>query len=247
MATLAEIRAANKAKLEQHQASTIPVAERIVEKTPSQTVAQSTTIAEVVKQEEPIPTGKPLTFAEKMALKKAGLASTPQSVPVTTASSSSTSTVSKPISIIDGVVDVAVKQEQSVLQKVTALVAPVYVAEVDNTDLERQEYVDSSDEVKTAYKDIKGRINALSDLPDGHLETAMSELKKALLQNPSACLLLYDEDLGVLASTLRRLVHEDMVASIKPAKEKKEAKTKLSAALQIPLTEEMLATKFADL
>lgn len=253
MTTLAEIRAANKAKLDAQSNSTLPVVERVeVEPSPTPVAAMLTAV-----KEEPIPVGKPLTFAEKMALKKAALGSTPvvgatsASAPVVSQTSPVAATNSvaqiKPASITDGVISTAVAQEKSVLATVTSLLAPVYVAEIDATDFERAEYIEAAEEVKLAYRDIKGRINALSSLDDGtHLDTAMSELKKALLQNPSACLLLYEEDVGTLASSLRRLVHEDMVASIKVPKEKKEAKQK-TLALQIPLTKEMLESKFSDL
>ncbi len=255
MPTLAELRAKKLAE-QQAQNKELPVVERVTETVTihpdtklEERETRTVTAPAIVKQEEP-QAKKPLTFAEKMALKKQTLGSTPAptgtSASATVASQSSPSAATKP-SIIDGVVGTAVAQEkQSVLQKVSGLIAPSLVAEVAKEDLEREEYLNESEDVRTAYRDIKGRINALAALDADTSALAMSELKKALLQNPSACLLLYDEDLGILASTLRKLVHEDMVASIKTPKEKKEKATK-SAALQIPLTAEMLQSKFADL
>jgi hypothetical protein len=258
MATLAEIRARKQAE-QQAQNKDLPVVERVTE-TPTETQRVDAakeniaTAPAVVKQEEP-QTKKPLTFPEKMALKKQSLGST--QVPADTSASATAVSQNSPSaatdvvvntpSITDGVIGAAVAQEkQSVLQKVAGLVAPSLIAEVAKEDLEREEYLNESEDVRAAYRDIKGRINALAALSVEQSELAMSELKKALLQNPSACLLLYDEDLGTLASTLRKLVHEDMVASIKVPKEKKEKGVK-TAALQIPLTADMLATKFADL
>ena len=40
----------------------------------------------------------------------------------------------------------------------------------------------------------------------------MSALKKSLMQNPAACELMLDEDLGKMVTALRRIVGEEIVA-----------------------------------
>lgn len=82
----------------------------------------------------------------------------------------------------------------------------------------------------TAASEIQRRISALATMAYIDLSTEMQSLKKALLENPSACSLLMDEDIGILVKNLRRITGTAQVAaSTKPAKDKKASSKKLTA------------------
>lgn len=53
--------------------------------------------------------------------------------------------------------------------------------------------------------DISARIEQLSLLSTDSLKGEMAALKKTLLENPAACLLLKSEDIGTLVSTLQKI------------------------------------------
>ncbi|WCD44294.1 hypothetical protein Tiera_038 [Polaromonas phage Tiera] len=280
MPTLAELRAAKKAA-DAAKDQSMPIAERVVEVAvqQEQAIAPVSTAPEQIKEEPNLVLGKPLTFAEKMALKREEQKKSTQS-----ASGSLTLTTKSP-DVIPTTLPVAEPQTQaeakmfspelapakasilsaastqmevastapavkpnSILSMVSEAVAPVYVVEVKEDAITHQAYLDAKEEDRRDYRDIKGRLLALSDVPDMNLETAMSELKKALLKNQQACMLMLDEDMGTCAIYMRKLVHEDLVAVKKKAepKAKKDKATK-ELAFTAPLTAEELSQKFADL
>lgn len=83
--------------------------------------------------------------------------------------------------------------------------------------------------------DISARIEQLSLLLTDSLKGEMAALKKALLENPAACLLLKSEDIGTLVLTLQKITGK----ALAQASEKK-AKTKTEKATSVKLTAEQL-------
>lgn len=67
--------------------------------------------------------------------------------------------------------------------------------------------------------EISQRISQLETLIGEDLKNEMDALKKAILENPSASALLKDEDVGMLVSSLRRIV--GIAIASQAAKEKK--------------------------
>ena len=79
--------------------------------------------------------------------------------------------------------------------------------------------------------DITLKIRSLEALSGDELKSEMSALKKAIMENPQACSLLLPEDIGVMVSSLRRIVGTAIVAaSTKKTKEKKPSTKKMTAA-----------------
>lgn len=94
--------------------------------------------------------------------------------------------------------------------------------------------------VQTA-SEISARIQQLNALMGEDLSNEMRQLKTALLANPAACLLIKDEDVGMLVTNLRRILNIS-VASAAAAKEKKPPKEKAPK-----LTAEQLAAALDDM
>lgn len=82
----------------------------------------------------------------------------------------------------------------------------------------------ATDAEKAYYQDIKPRIEALVSLADDDLKGAMKILKEAIMQNPSACELLLDQELGELTKAVRRMTGQSIVDAKKEKKEKKASK-----------------------
>lgn len=82
--------------------------------------------------------------------------------------------------------------------------------------------------------EISQRISLLNALSEADLANEMRELKIALKENPSACALMMDEDIGLLVEALRKLTHKAITAasttSRKTGTAAKPAAKKLSAA-----------------
>jgi hypothetical protein len=83
-------------------------------------------------------------------------------------------------------------------------------------------------DIKQAASDITQRINQLDSLSGESLKSEMSQLKRALLDNPAACALLLPEDIGMMVANLRKVVGTAIMASSKPAKEKKDKKKQMT-------------------
>ena len=79
--------------------------------------------------------------------------------------------------------------------------------------------------------DITLKIRSLEALSGDELKGEMLALKKAIMENPQACSLLLPEDIGLMVSSLRRIVGTAIVtASTKKTKEKKPSTKKMTAA-----------------
>lgn len=167
--------------------------------------------------------GKPLSFAEKMALKKA------QSLSATEGTSSE-ATVTAPIVQSTEKSSVAIPDE--VVIKIVAAVAE----EEDHSASIAQ----ASPADQQAYADIKAKLSLLSDMADTDLKSAMTDLKKSLLQNPQACYLMLPQDIGQMVIALRAMKNETVVALTKEPKEKKSKASK-------PLTADEIAAAFDEL
>lgn len=73
-----------------------------------------------------------------------------------------------------------------------------------------------------AASDIQARIELLNSMSGENLKDEMAVLKRTLLSNPSACMLLRDEDIGMLVSSLMRMTGQALSAATvkKPATRK---------------------------
>jgi cytochrome c553 len=89
--------------------------------------------------------------------------------------------------------------------------------------------------------EISSRIAQLNSLSEANLKEEMRELKTALKENPAACALLMDEDIGMLVSALRKLTHKDVTEA--ESKPKRGTKPK---AEKVQLTAEQLAAALDD-
>lgn len=108
-----------------------------------------------------------------------------------------------------------------------------------------EEAVDLTDipaEDAQAYMDIKSKLNRLSALDGSFLESAMKDLKKALMDNPQACYLILPQDIGKMVIALRAMKNEVIEAATE-TKEKAPKKAKASKAL----TAEEIAEAFDSL
>lgn len=85
--------------------------------------------------------------------------------------------------------------------------------------------------VEQAASELSVKIKELVTLDGDSLKTEMASLKKAIMDNPAACSLLHDEDIGAAVAALRRMVGV-AVATASAPKEKKTSKAvkKLTAA-----------------
>ena len=97
--------------------------------------------------------------------------------------------------------------------------------------------MDSNEQVKS---EISQRISLLTSFPLETLKGEMQVLKKTIMENPSACLLLEDEDIGLLVQALRRMTASSILSSSKtketkektPSKAKKLTPEELAKALE---------------
>jgi cytochrome c553 len=91
--------------------------------------------------------------------------------------------------------------------------------------------MDSANQVSS---ELSQRINQLATLSEDSLKDEMQALKKTILENPAACLLLAEEDIGELVDHLRKITGKAIVLAATPKKKSSttepKAKKKLSAA-----------------
>ena len=88
------------------------------------------------------------------------------------------------------------------------------------------------DSPEQAYSEISQRIKALEAMSGDDLKNEMINLKKALLENPQACMLLLPEEIGSMVSSLRKITGIAIAtasAKTKKAGEKKPAAKKMTA------------------
>ena len=91
----------------------------------------------------------------------------------------------------------------------------------------------SSDSNEQIYSEISQRIKQLEELSGDDLKNEMMNLKKALLENPQACMLLLPDEIGAMVSSLRKITGIAIAtasAKTKKAGEKKPAAKKMTAA-----------------
>lgn len=84
--------------------------------------------------------------------------------------------------------------------------------------------------------ELQTRIQNLHPRQGDNLSMEMDSLKRVLLENPAACSLLMDEDIGMLATNLRRITGIAL-ASATAAKEKKTAAPKAPKQKQLSAEE----------
>lgn len=185
--------------------------------TPAPVTQEIKTIAEPVKQEQPaIAPEKPLSFAEKMALKRQ--------------KEEAEKNKSEPA---PSVIVAAVEQKPEPDLRTGILTAATDPNPMPAPDKPAPE-LSADPATAQAYADIKTRIERLSEASDMDIENAMSDLKKALLANPAACSLIGDSDIGQMVIALRRITGEAIADA---AKEKKPGRKKGSSNAQVDLSD----------
>lgn len=161
---------------------------------------------------------KPLTFAEKMALKRAQQAAAPAPAPI----------VVSPISLPE----LSEEPEKGEEKKEEA-----------------EDYIDpanlpSDPAVANAFIDIVRKARKLRTLMGDALENGMKDLKKALKENPAACELMLDEDLGRMVVALRRMKGEQLAEATSG---KKASGGKKNTAKETKLTREEIEAAMAEI
>jgi hypothetical protein len=171
--------------------------------------------------------GKPLSFAEKIALKKAQSTTAqpvtaPSIQPVPAVESSTEKPVTTPVS--EG----------------TTTTIPAQPSEI--TAVKESLAEAHSPEILQAHSDILQRINLLETASETELEPQMKDLKAALMKNPSAVELLLDTDIGKMVIALRKLTKEAIVEAAADKKPGRKAKDKA-----MPVDAEQIARVFEEL
>ena len=90
-------------------------------------------------------------------------------------------------------------------------------------------HLDSPEQV---YSEISQRIKTLEAMSGDSLKDEMVDLKKALLENPQACMLLLPEEIGSMVSSLRKITGIAIAtasAKTKKAPGEKKASKKMTA------------------
>ena len=179
-------------------------------------------VAEIPQQlEAPAPVeapAKPLTFAEKMALKRAQQATAPAPAP----------TVVSPISLPE-LSETSEKEEEEKKEEAEDYIDPANLP--------------SDPAVANAFIDIVRKARKLRTLMGDALENGMKDLKKALKENPAACELMLDEDLGRMVVALRRMKGEQLAE----ATSGKKATGKKNTAKETKLTREEIEAAMAEI
>jgi len=84
----------------------------------------------------------------------------------------------------------------------------------------------STPEAEQAYADLKTRIDSLVSMSEDNLKTAMQDLKRALMQNPSAVSLMLPSDIGQMVIALRKMTGVELEAAKSSATKAKTGKKK---------------------
>lgn len=177
----------------------------------------SATLEEAVKEEPPaVEEKKPMTFAERIAAKKK----------LAEASAPAPAAPSQPV--------------QAKISMVPAMPAVVSLTAEQLEVIQNEE----NSELAQAYSDVALMVNKLQYALDGEpLAGAMSDLKKALKQNASACMLLLDSDIGQMTLALRRHTGVELAEVSKEKKSSGGAKAKKAST--VVLTPEEIALALA--
>lgn len=112
----------------------------------------------------------------------------------------------------------------------------------ETADYSHESYIAANPETKQAYSDIKQRIDALVSLSDLDLKTAMTELKKSLMQNTNAVALMLPSDIGQMVIALRKMTGVELAK----AEEKKTGK-KAGKGKEVMLSADALEEAFKEL
>jgi hypothetical protein len=96
--------------------------------------------------------------------------------------------------------------------------------------------MDSNEQIAS---EISARIKALENMAGDGLKNEMQGLKKAILDNPAACFLLHEEDIGSMITALRKITGQAITTATatktktaaNPTKQKKLSAEELAAAL----------------
>lgn len=234
---LAEILAKKKAAAE---TAALQVEKAIIAES---TVQQAAPVEEQKPVEEapaPVPAPaasaeKPLTFAEKMALKKqqaaAQEAPAPAVSPIAAMEEKPVAAApSAPLSFADKLraQKEAVKAAQTVVQ--------------EKTEIDPERIPADPDEAQS-FVDIVTKINDLKSLMEDDLKEGMSALKAAIKKNPSAADLLLDEELGLMVVALRRM----RGITITEATKEKKPGAKKPKAKEVALSAEELEAAWSEL
>lgn len=222
---LAEILAKKKAAAEAAApvpAEEKPVPEKVVEAAPAPVPAPA------------VAAEKPLTFAEKMALKKqqaAAPAPAPAVSPIAAMEEKPVAaTPAAPLSFADKLraQKEAVKAAQTVVQ--------------EKTEIDPERIPADPDEAQS-FVDIVTKINDLKSLMEDDLKEGMSALKAAIKKNPSAADLLLDEELGLMVVALRRM----RGITIAEATKEKKPGAKKPKAKEVAMSAEELEAAWSEL
>lgn len=223
--------------------------ERMAALKQSTATAPATEQAEQAKEAEQAPKQaeeKPLSFAERLALKNKAAEQAPEkAVEVEEQSSDNVldSVLIPPVQSAPATMSFAEKmraqssaikqtQEAAKKEKPPLVIEPSRLPDDPST--------------AQALVDISTRIYELDELIDEDLKGAMSELKKALLDNPSACELLLDSDIGNMVASLRRMEHLASYAAKQAKPAAKGSKTKPKSK-DVELSVEQLAQVWEEL
>ena len=80
------------------------------------------------------------------------------------------------------------------------------------------------DSPEQVYSEISQRIKTLEAMSGDDLKNEMMNLKKALLENPQACMLLLPDEIGSMVSALRKVTGIAIATASAKTNKKKEPK-----------------------
>lgn len=184
---------------------------------------------------------KPLTFAEKMALKKQQAAAQEAPAPAV----SPIATMEEPAKAPAPVQTAAPSAPLSFADKLRAQKEAVKAAQTvvqEKTEIDPERIPADPDEAQS-FVDIVTKINDLKSLMEDDLKEGMSALKAAIKKNPSAADLLLDEELGLMVVALRRM----RGITITEATKEKKPGAKKPKAKEVALSAEELEAAWSEL
>lgn len=109
------------------------------------------------------------------------------------------------------------------------------------TNLILQESAESTEQIAA---EISAKIELLNSISGENLKGEMQALKRTLLANPAACLLLKDEDVGSLVASLRRVTGVALSAASAAKTSKRAPATKAKKLTQEELQAAMNSDEF---
>lgn len=184
---------------------------------------------------------KPLTFAEKMALKKQQAAAQEAPAPAP----APTPAVSPIAAMEEKPVAAAPSAPLSFADKLRAQKEAVKAAQTvvqEKVEIDPERIPADPDEAQS-FVDIVTKINDLKSLMEDDLKEGMSALKAAIKKNPSAADLLLDEELGLMVVALRRM----RGITITEATKEKKPGAKKPKAKEVALSAEELEAAWSEL